>query len=89
MFTAALLALHAHGWLHVDHFDEISGQNDSACVACQIGQNDGPLAGAKSTVATVIPVDRFYSGAPVASPVLTERGLFSIRAPPQSSIFIS
>lgn len=47
LLVAALLALHAHAWLHATHgFDDLSQPNESSCVACQLGQHGGTLTSA-------------------------------------------
>lgn len=44
LLVAALLALHAHVWLHATHgMDDLSQPNESTCVACQLSQHGGTL----------------------------------------------
>ena len=89
LLIAAVLALHAHGWLHAEHNDDFTGANDSACVACQIAQQGGPLSG--SSGALVVLASKPQHSIPLSSRP-AERGhprQNPIRGPPQTPEHIS
>ena len=86
LVVAALLALHAHGWLHADHGvgDELASLSDATCVACQLSQNGGP-----SGHATAAPAFHFTGTTPhvaqlVARPQFGHQRAHPIRGPPHS-----
>ncbi|MGJ8670927.1 MAG: hypothetical protein ACSHXK_15685 [Oceanococcus sp.] len=86
LVIAALLALHAHGWLHAGHGvgDELTSLSDAPCVACQLSQNGGPSGNTSIAPQFQFAAHALDESLDVEAPRFAHKRSHPIRGPPHS-----